>query len=358
MRKEKLFELVRTLLAVALALIIAFIIILFISKQPGEALRLLLVGPVTKLRYFGNVIEMAIPLTFTGLAVCVMFQAKQFNMAGEGAFFIGAIAAAIVGILVPLPKFIHPMAAIIAGGLVGGFFLYIIAKIKTKWNASELVSSLMLNYILLYLGLFIINYLLRDSNAGAMASVKLRPTALIPNLIPKTRIHFGLLIVIAMIFITYYFLYRTKWGYAIRMTGLNQKFANYSGINTINVVVYSQVIGGIIAGIGGATELLGMYKRFQWQTLPGYGWDGMMVAILARNNPALVPIAAFLLAFLRIGADLMARMTDVPSEVVSIIQAIMIILVAAESFLSTWRHKMIVKQAKEEITVKGVTINE
>ncbi len=358
MSREKIFELARTLVAVVLALLIAFVIILFISKQPGEALRLLLVGPVTKLRYFGNVIEMAIPLTFTGLAVCIMFQARQFNMAGEGAFFIGAIAAAIVGILIPLPKFIHPAAAIIAGGLIGGLFLYIVAKLKTKWNASELVSSLMLNYILLYLGLYIINYLLRDANAGAMVSFKLKASALIPNLIPKTRIHFGLFIVIAMIFITYYFLYRTKWGYSIRMTGLNQKFADYSGINTTSVIVYSQVIGGIIAGIGGATELLGRYTRFQWQTLPGYGWDGMMVAILARNNPALVPIAAFLLAFLRIGADLMARMTDVPSEVVSIIQAIMIIFVAAESFLATWRHRMVVKRAKEEINVKGVSLNE
>jgi simple sugar transport system permease protein len=118
-------------------------------------------------------------------------------------------------------------------------------------------------------------------------------------------------------------------------------------------VVYAQVIGGIIVGIGGATEVLGMYTRFQWQTLPGYGWDGMMVAILARSNPVLVPIAAFLLSFLRIGADLMARQTDVPSEVVSIIQGIMIMLVAAESFLSAWRHRMVVRRAKEEITVKG-----
>lgn len=358
MRKEKLFELLRTLVAVALALIIAFIIIFFISEQPGEALSKLLFGPLTKLRYFGNVIEMAIPLTFTGLAVCVMFQAKQFNMAGEGAFFIGAVAAAAVGIAVPLPSFIHPLVAIIAGGLVGGIFFYFIAKIKTKWNASEMVSSLMLNYILFYLGLFIINYLLRDALAGAMVSYKLKTTALIPNLIPKTRLHYGLFIVIGMVLVTYYFLYRTKWGYAIRMTGLNKKFAEYSGINTTNVVVYAQVIGGIIAGIGGATELLGMYTRFQWQTLPGYGWDGMMVAILARSNPALVPVAAFFLAFLRIGADLMNRMTDVPSEVISIIQGIMIVLVAAESFLSTWRHRMIVKKAKEDITVKGASLNE
>jgi simple sugar transport system permease protein len=196
MRKEKLFEVVRTLVAILLALSLAFIIILLISKQPWEAIKMLLIGPVSKIRYIGNVLEMAIPLTFTGLAICVMFQAKQFNLGGEGAFFIGAITAAIVGIIVPLPKVIHPIVAIIAGGIVGGAFLYIPAVLKTKWNASELVSSLMLNYILFFLGLFIINYYLRDANAGAMVSYKLKTTALIPNLIPKTRLHYGLFLVI------------------------------------------------------------------------------------------------------------------------------------------------------------------
>ncbi|EIV99400.1 ABC transporter permease [Thermoanaerobacter siderophilus] len=353
MRKEAIFEIARTLIAILISLLLAFVIILFISKQPGEALSKFLVGPLSKVRYFSNVLEMAIPLTFTGLAISVMFQAKQFNLGAEGAFFVGAVTAAVIGITFSFPNGIHPLVAIICGGLVGGTFLFIPAILKVKWNANELVSSLMLNYILFYLGIFIINYYFRDSMAGAMVSYKLKTTALIPNLIPRTRLHYGLLLVITMIVIVYYFMYRTKWGYAIRMTGLNQKFAEYSGINIKLVMLYAQIIGGIIAGMGGATELLGMYTRFEWQMLPGYGWDGVIVAILARNNPLLVPVAAIFLSYLRIGADLMARMTDIPSEVVSIIQALVIMLVAAESFLASWRHKIVVKKAKEEMAISN-----
>lgn len=358
MRKEAFFELIRTLIAVAVALLLAFIIVVSVSKEPGKALSQFLTGPVSSTRHFGNVIEMTIPLIFTSLAICIMFQAKQFNLGATGSFFIGAVAATIIAINVKLPVVIHPLAAILFGGIIGGLASTIPALLKAKWNASELVSSLMLNYILFFLGLYIINFYLRDVNAGAMVSLKLAKTSLLPKLIPKTRIHFGLIIAILMVVFTYYFMYRTKWGYALRMTGQNIKFAEYSGINTISVILYSQIIGGIIAGIGGATELLGMYTRFQWQSLPGYGWDGVIVAILARNNPLFVPVAAFFLAYLRIGADIMARMTDVQSEVVTLIQGIMIMLIAAERFLSTWRHKMIVKGAKQSISVEGGSVNE
>lgn len=358
MRKEAIFEIIRTLVAISVALLLALIIVVSVSKEPGLALSKFLTGPISSTRHFGNVIEMMIPLTFTSLAVCVMFQAKQFNLGAAGSFFIGAVAATIVGIYFKLPAGIHPLAAILAGGIIGGLASSIPALLKSKWNASELVSSLMLNYILFFLGLYIVNFYLRDINAGAMVSHKLTTTALLPNLIPKTRIHFGLIIALIMVVFTYYFMYRTKWGYALRITGQNIKFAEYSGINTISVILYSQIIGGIIAGIGGATELLGMYTRFQWQSLPGYGWDGVIVAILARNNPLFVPLAAFFLAYLRIGADIMARMTDVQSEVVTLIQGIMIMLIAAERFLSTWRHKIIVKDAKQSINTGGVSVNE
>jgi len=141
------------------------------------------------------------------------------------------------------------------------------------------------------------------------------------------------------------------------MTGKSSKFAQYSGISVTSVIIYSQVIGGILAGIGGATEMLGMHNRFQWQLSPGFGWDGIIVAVLARNNPLLIPIAAFFLAYMRIGADLMSRMADVPSEVVSIVQSIMIMLVTAEAFLSHWRHKLIVRDANVIFDAKEVKGN-
>jgi len=346
MQKNTLFEFLRTAIAILIAILLAFIIIFFISKDPLSAINEFLLGPISSFRHFGNVIEMVIPLIFASLAVSVMFQAKQFNMGAEGSFFIGAVAAAAIGIKFKLPGVIHPLVAIAAGGIVGGAANFIPAFLKARWKASELVSSLMLNYIMFDLGIYFINYYLRDPYAGAMVSYQVNPTANLPQFIPRTRIHAGVFIAILAVIVVYYFLYRTRWGFALRMTGINSMFADYSGINTNMVILYSQVIGGVIAGVGGATELLGMYQRFQWQALPGYGFDGIIVAILARNNPLLIPVAAIFLAYLRIGADLMSRMTDVPSEMVAVIQAIMIMLIAAEAFLSYWRHKMVVREAK------------
>lgn len=356
MFKNMKFEIVRTSMAILIALGLAFLTIFLVSDQPVVALKAFLLGPIDSVRHFGNVLEMTIPLIFTGLAISVMFKAKQFNLGAEGAFFIGAIAASIIAITIELPKGIHPIVAILFGGLAGAIIAAIPGILKVKFNATELVSSLMLNYIAFFFGLFLINYHFRDVNAGAMVSHKFlasarltRLTKLIPNL-PRTRVHTGLFVAIIIIILAYLLIYRTKWGYEIRVTGENQKFALYSGINTAKVIIMSQAIGGFIAGVGGATEVLGMYKRFSWQMSPGYGWDGVIVAILARNNPALVPVGAFFLAYLRIGADMMARTSDVQSEFVAIIQGIMIVLIVAESFLSKYKHKLVFKDAKQTMS--------
>jgi simple sugar transport system permease protein len=355
MSKNLKFDILRTVLAIGIALAIAIIIILFVSKEPLIAIQNLLIGPIGTVRHFGNVIEMTIPLVFTGLAVSIMFKASQFNLGAEGAFFAGAIGASIIAMKVALPLVMHPVVAILIGGLIGAVITGIPAILKVRWGASELVSSLMLNYVAFYLGLYLINYYFRDVNAGAMVSMPFLKTASLMAIIPGTRIHFGIVIAAAMILITYYYMYKSKRGYEIILTGENIKFAEYSGIKTGSVILTAQLIGGFIAGVGGATEVLGMYTRFAWQALPGFGWDGVIVAILARNNPALVPIAAFFLAYLRIGADLMSRMSDVQNDVIAIIQGVMIVLIVATSFLAKYRHKMIFNDAKETL---GLTAKE
>jgi simple sugar transport system permease protein len=344
-RAQRLFEIGRTALAIAIALAIALVIVLAVSEEPGEALSKFLLGPLDSLRHIGNVIELMIPLTFTGIAISVMFSAAQFNLGAEGGFFIGAIGASFVAINFNLPPVIHPIAAILFGGLVGSLFCGIPAALKVRWGASELVSSLMFNYIALFFGLFLINYVMRDVNAGAMVSHQFKVTALLAKLVPKTRISFGLFVAILLVAAAALFMQKTRWGYRIRLTGANADFARYSGIDTNAVVLYSQVIGGFIAGIGGSIEVLGMYTRFSWQALPGYGWDGVIVAILARNNPLFVPVAAFFLAYLRIGADIMSRYSDVPNEFVALIQGTIIILIAASSFLEKFRHRLVFNEA-------------
>jgi simple sugar transport system permease protein len=152
--------------------------------------------------------------------------------------------------------------------------------------------------------------------------------------------------VIIAVILTALFIRRTTWGYALIQTGRNPDFAAYSGINTPAALLCSQLVGGFIAGVGGAVEVLGMYDRFQWQTMPGYGFDGIIVAILAKNDPRFVPLAAFLLAYIRIGADRMSSATDVTGEMISIIQGTIIMLVAARAFMSRRRQKMLVKELR------------
>lgn len=344
-RNRRLFELARTGLAIAIALAIALLIVLMVSKDPGDALAQFLLGPLRSFRHFGNVIELMIPLVFTGIAVSLMFSAAQFNVGAEGGFFIGAIATSFVAIKFNLPPVVHPVVAILFGSMVGALFCGLPAALKVRWGASELVSSLMFNYIAFFFGLYLINYILRDANAGAMVSYSFKPAALLPRLVPKTRISYGLIVAVLLVVAAAAFMFNTRWGYRIRLTGANAEFARYSGINTNAVVVYSQIAGGFVAGLGGSIELLGMYTRFTWQSLPGYGWDGIIVAILARNNPLYVPVAAFFLAYLRIGADIMSRYSDVPNEFVALIQGTIIILVAASSFLATYRHRLVFKEA-------------
>jgi len=333
-----------TAMAILISLLIAFVIIFIVSDQPTEAIHSLLLGPLSSMRNFGTVIEMMIPITFTGLAVSIMFQAAQFNLSSEGSFFIGAVAAAAVATKLDLPPVLSVVACLLAGAIVGAFVCSIPAILKVRFNASEMVSSLMLNYVVLFLGLYILNYFLRDPNFGMLASFQIPEVSKLTQFIPKTRIHTGIFIAIVLVVVAFLFIYKTKRGYAIRTLGQNDKFAHYSGIGVGGAIVSSQMIGGAVAGMGGSVELLGMYDRFQWTSLPGYGWDGVIIAILARNKPQYVPLAAFFLAYLRIGSGIMARTTDVPSELIIIIQAIMIMLVTAKALLGKLKHKLVVKE--------------
>lgn len=346
MNKERKFELIRTLVSVMIAIVLAFAIILLISDQPLEALKTFVVGPLSSKRYIGNIIEMAIPLIFSGLAMCVVFQASLFNLGGEGIFFMSAVVSSAVAIFIPLPAGIHQFVVIGVGALVGAVIASIPGVLKAKWNASELVTSLMLNNILFGVGMYLLNYKMRDTSAMAVVSQKFQETALLPRIVPSTRIHLGLIIALVTVAVVYFIIYKSKWGYEIRMTGLNKEFAEYSGINTFKVIILAHIISGIIGGMGGAIETIGMHKRFEWTALPGYGFDGALIAMLARNNPLGAIGAALFLAYIRVGADLVARLSDVPAEMISILQGVIILLISAERFLHSYKQKMMLKEAK------------
>ena len=303
----KRFELFRMLFAIAIALLVSFGIIFLVSSQPLTAIYTLITGPFKSRRNFANVIEAMIPLIFTGTGVCIMFSANQINLAGEGAFHIGGLVSAVV--------------------------------------ALELVSSLMLNYLAQWFATFILMHFICDPSIGS-GSYLIPEELKLPAMIEKTRIHAGLIIALAAAVLGYFFLYRSRTGYELRLTGQNELFARYSGVSIVKVVLVSQLLGGFIAGVGGGVELLSpIYSRFSWTSLLGYGWDAIIICTLAKNNPLYTPLAALFLAYLRTGASIMSRYTDVTLEIVQITQGIIILLVVAEQFLSGYRHRMIAKEA-------------
>ena len=345
MNSAKRFDIIRTIMSVLIALAISFVIIFMVSDQPLEAIKYLLIGPLTNKRSMGNVVESMIPLIFTGTGVCIMFSANQINLAGEGAFHIGGLIASCIAIKVTA-GFVSPFAALVCAGLAGALFTVIPAIMKITTTASEMVSSLMINYIALYFGNYMLNNVIGDPKASA-ASYKLADAAELPVLIPGTRVHLGIIIAIAVAVLGYFFLYRTKMGYELRLAGENEEFAKYSGVSIVKVIMISQLLGGFVAGLGGGVEMLSpIYSRFTWTSLLGYGWDAIIICTLSKKNPLYTPFAALFLAYLRTGASIMARRTDVTLEIVQITQGIIILLVVAEQFLSKYKHKIIAKEAK------------
>jgi simple sugar transport system permease protein len=203
----------------------------------------------------------------------------------------------------------------------------------------------MLNYVGYYFGLYLINWHFRDKNAGYLVSLQLPKTAWLAQFIANTRMHYGILLSLVFAVLVYLFLYHTTSGYEIRMTGANERFARFGGINVFKVVVLCQLILGLLAGVGGMEEVMGIHRRFNWQTSPGYGWDGVVVAIIGRNHPLLIVAASFFLAYLRVGGQVLNLMSDVPAEMVTVIQSIIILLITAEAFLAQWRFRITVAQA-------------
>lgn len=346
------FESIKTILAVLIAYLLAVIIIFFVSKQPGTSIYWFILGPFSDRLEFGEIIKKAIPLMFAGIAACVIVKANQFNLFTEGAFYVGGLVAAIIAIYVKVPAFLAGLIALLGGGLASAIIGYIPSKLKANLQVNEFVSSIMMNYIVLWIGIWLISNIIVDDASGDMATQIIPEASRIGVFLSGTNVTYGLLIGLFVIIVVQLFFSKTSLGYEIKMTGDNEKFAKYAGLHTKRRIVQAQTLGIFIAGVGGATEILGNYTRFNWKSLPGYGFDGFMVTIIAKNKPLMIPFAALFIGYLRAGADLMAFNSDVAQEVVSVIQGIIILLIASERFFSSQFFKNWLDQRKEKRQLK------
>lgn len=342
---------VKMITIIAIAILLISGIIFFVSEDPQNAIYYFFVGPFTSLRRFGNVLEGAIPLTFTALAVILIFRCGLFSMISEGSFFIGLMASMIIGVTIKTP-FISPILGIAFASLLGALLALIPGILKLKWDVSEVVSSIMLNYVVQFFVIYMVNYHYREPLASSLASLKIYTSASLPLLIKGTKVHLGLIIAILISILVWFYLYKTKNGYKLRVVGDNKKFAKYVGISSASSILGAQFFAGAIAGAGGGIEMLGMYSRFKWTVSPGYGWTGIAVALLANSNPLLVPLSAFFISYLDVGASIMARNSDVSNEMVMMIQGILILLIASTALFSKWRQRLISINAEREMIIQ------
>lgn len=339
------YNILRMAAAIAIGLVFAIVLIVLTADKPAEALQYFLTAPFMRIDYFSSMIEVMLPLMFTGAAICIMFSANQFNLGLEGAFYLGGFVATLSGLyLVSDVVVLSPLVAILLGGLIGAVVTGIPALLQYKWKANILVSTLMMNYVCLYIGLWLLYHYFKDPKSS-QHTYKLPAASKLSYLIPRTKIHTGLIIVLVIVFLAWLLLYRTKFGYKLRITGQNPTFAKYAGINVGVIAVLSQVIGGFIGGMGGASQMLGLYDRFNWVDLTGYGWDGVTIAIFAKNNPKNLPFAALFIAYLRTGAFIMSYKAGVQSDLINVVEGIMILFLLAEQFLFKTYKKMVFKDA-------------
>jgi simple sugar transport system permease protein len=334
-----------TLLAAVFSLLMGVILIFLVSKDPVNSTRNFLLGPFLRTYNFYYLLVVMVPITFTGLALCIIYKLRYTSLIVDSSFYSGAIIATAIGVKLNLPPGLHPAVAMLAAGLAGGLIGLLPAILKIKWRANELVSSLMFNYVFYFFGSSVILYLLRDRNQTILASLPFRKSFAIPKLIENTQLHAGFIIAAVFVVLVSIFLFRTKWGYEIRITGANPKFAAYAGIPVATVALYAHFVSGFIGGIGGAVEMTGLYRAFIWQMNPSYAWDGVIVAMLARKNPKFVPISAFFLAYLRVGADFMSRRGDVAFEFITLLQGMIILILASDKIVNYFKARRLRRNA-------------
>jgi simple sugar transport system permease protein len=324
--------------AVIIALTISFVVLCLTSSEPATAFGKLLFSPLTNVRYFGNVLELMVPLAFTGIGAAMLFRSGLFNMGGEGIFYIAGLLAAVLAAKPLGGHILHPAIVILAATLLGGLLACISGFFKAKYNANELVTSLMLNTIFFGIGFYVLKTRLKDMDVTGVASALFLDTAKLPVIIPRTHVTSGFILLCLVSFLVWFVMTRTKLGYMIKMTGFNKDFAVYSGMSIFSLTMIVHFLSGSLAGMGSAVHLLSLYSRFTWSALPGYGFDGCLVAMLGKNSPSGAFIAAFVLSYLRTGADIMARTTDVPVEMVSIVEMVLVLMITAD-FLVKYLNK-------------------
>ena len=322
-------------LSVLGALAIGAMLMLATGHNPFEAYSAMVRGAVAG-RHFGNLsatLNRATPVVGMGLAAAIAFRAGCFNLGGEGQLVLGGLAAAVVALTLPLAAPLVVLVSIAVAAAVGGSYAWIAASFQIRFGVPLLISTLLLNYPARSLGSYLANHPLRDVASG-MAQTEMLPAAVnLPTFAAGGRLHVGVLIVFVMALAVAFLINRTVGGYHTRLAGLNARFLKYGGVDTDKLGYRVMFFSGSVAGLIGAIQVLAVHHRFIDGSLtqPLYAWTGLMVALLARSRALGVLAGGIFFAAVQTGGFGMERATDVPREISLVLQALIILLVAART---------------------------
>jgi simple sugar transport system permease protein len=325
------------LAAIAGALVLCSGLVLLAGANVFEAYGALFKGA------FGsrfNAIETCVkaaPLVLTGLAVAIAFRARFWNIGGEGQLLAGAMAAAFIGALEPLPAWSLVPGMILGGALAGALWALFPAVLRVRLQVDDVVASLMLNFIIFYLMMALVDGPWKDPVSGYPDSPDIRFDAELPMLWPGTRLHLGAGIALVAALGCWFLTARTTFGFRLRAVGANPRAATHAGIGVGRVLLLTAALSGALAGLAGVGEVAGLHFQVMAGLSPGYGYTGIVVAMLARLNPLGVLPSALFFAAVATGAETLSRSTGVPVFLADVIQGTALICMLVALLFTQYR---------------------
>lgn len=296
------------------------------------------------------------PYIFAGLAVALAFRSGLFNIGVEGQLFIGAACATYVGYAVTgLPGYIHMPLAFLAGALGGAIWGFIPGFLKATTGGHEVINTIMLNYIAFRLTEWLLGGpMTRPGSGGLPISPFIQETAEMPQFFQDPiRFHLGFFIAIGVAVLVWWLLFKTKWGLTLRTAGANPNAAKYAGISVPKTMMVSMALSGALAGMAGATQILAVTRSMALGLSSGYGFDSIALALVGNNHPIGVVLSSLLFGILRNGATRMMVVSRIPIDIVDVIQAFILMFVAAPAIIRTIYRLREPKQEEKTIFVSG-----
>jgi ABC-type uncharacterized transport system permease subunit len=329
------------ILAVLTALIIGGVVIAMVGGNPFYAYLGLFQGAFGSAKAWSETAVWASPYIFAGLAVALAFKGGLFNIGAEGQLALGAVVAAWVGYALPdvlgisLPAIIHLPLAIGLGILAGALWGAIPGALKAYTGGHEVINTIMMNYIALNMVSFLLNGPMKDKTPGNVVArtPPIAEGARFTPIFEGFRIHWGFVLALIVAAFIWWLLWKTTLGYEIRTVGLNPDAAKYAGINVKRTIILTMALSGALAGLAGVIEVTGLNYRHELGFSVGYGFDAIAIALLGKTHPAGVVLGAILFGGMRNGATRMQFLTQIPVDVISVIQALILLFVAADAII-------------------------